>query len=117
MNLKGFVKTDEKLRNYRKETWRKQLKSTEKLLVMNKGRRKNSDEQLSLASLSLFCAIKKHRFYIGKNLLLVGFFLKLLGRAKKKEKLPNCDPRMLKMSCIMRQGRPGFLGIRYTGAF
>ena len=28
MNLKGFVKTDEKLRNYRKETWRKQLKST-----------------------------------------------------------------------------------------
>ena len=68
MNLKGFVKTDEKLRKYRKETWRKQLKSTEKLLVMNKGRRKSSDEQLCLASLFLFCAIKNRRFYIGKNL-------------------------------------------------
>ena len=112
MNLKGFVKTNEKLRNYRKETWRKQLKSTEKLLVMNKGRRKSSDEQLSLASLFLFCAIKKHRFISAKiSLFLAGFFLKLFGRAKKKEKLPNCDPRMLKMSCIIRQGRPGFLGI------
>ena len=26
------------------------------------------------------------------SLLLAGFFLKLFGRAKKKEKLPNCDP-------------------------
>ena len=118
MNLKGFVKTDEKLRNYRKETWRKQLKSTEKLLVMNKGRRKSSDEQLSLASLFLFCAIKKHRFYIGKNLPpSCGLLSKALWTSKEKEKLPNCDPRMLRMACIIRQGRPGFLGISYTGAF
>ena len=94
MNLKGFVKTDEKRRNYRNETWWKQLKSTEKLLAMNKGRRKSSDEQLSLASLSLFLRYKKASFLSRKkiSLLLAGFFLKLFGRAKKKEKLPNCDP-------------------------
>ena len=88
MNLKGFVKTDEKLRNYRKETWRKQLKSTEKLLVMNKGQRKSSDEQLSLASLFLFCAIKKHRFYIGKNLPpSCGLLSKALWTSKEKRKV------------------------------
>ena len=81
MNLKGFVKTDEKLRNYRKETWRK-------LLVMNKGRRKSSDEQLSLASLFLFCAIKKHRFYIGKNLPpSCGLLSKALWTSKEKRKV------------------------------
>ena len=88
MNLKGFVKTDEKLRKYRKETWRKQLKSTEKLLVMNKGRRKSSDEQLSLASLFLFCAIKKRRFYIGKNLPpSCGLLSKALWTSKEKRKV------------------------------